>query len=396
MTGADGKAPPTESWTGWRGPRRDGHVAWIPEKLPAKPHVVWSQPLESKGLGGVAATAEHVLVSDREALDSTDTYKCLRASDGKELWAVRNLAVGELDYGNSSRATPLIWKDRVFFFSAFGQLQCAELATGKILWDLDTREKFGAKDERKWGLCSSPLLVDDRLILNPGAEKAALVALDPRTGKVLWQSPGKPASYGSFLGGTFGGIAQVIGWDKDSLGGWEVATGKRLWTFKPERRSDFNVPTPLAVGDNLFVAIENNGAYLFRFKDKGVLDPTSVGHYDRLAPDTHTPTLAGKRIFGVWNGLHVLDVTNKLKPIYTSDDEAFFAYTTLVANENRVLAITLKSELILLDARADQLKRLGQLKLLDDEQGCFSHPAFVGTRMYLRGINSIRCIDLAK
>src|SRR5438105_7474886 len=138
------------------------------------------------------------------------------------------------------------------------------MATGKPVWEIDVKETFAANDERKWGFSSSPLIVEDKLILNPGGEKASLVALDPKSGKVLWKTPGKPASYGNFLAGTFGGVQQVIGWDKDTLGGWEVATGKRLWEWKPETKSVFNVPTPLAWGDKLLVAVESNGTYQFQ------------------------------------------------------------------------------------------------------------------------------------
>ena len=35
-----------------------------------------------------------------------------------------------------------------------------------------------------------------KLIVNPGAKDASLVALEPATGKVVWKCPGKPASYG--------------------------------------------------------------------------------------------------------------------------------------------------------------------------------------------------------
>jgi outer membrane protein assembly factor BamB len=382
-------------WTGWRGPKSDGRVPTLPAKLPQKPTIVWRQPLSGKGLGGIAATKDYVIVSDKEALDTTDVYRCLRADTGKEVWAVRTLAMGDLDYGNSSRATPLIWKELVFFYSAFGSLQCVELDTGKSVWDVDIKETFAANDKRKWGFSTSPLIVDDKLIINPGGEDASLVALEPKTGKVIWKTPGKPASYGNFLAGTFGGVKQVIGWDQDTLGGWNVATGKRLWEFKPKNNSFFNVPTPLAWGDKLAVAIESNGTYLFRFKEKGVLDPEPVARYGDLAPDTHTPVVTAGRVFGVKNGLHCLDLKNDLKRIYLGKDAEFGKYCSVVASEDRVLVSTLRGELILLNAKADEFKVLSRLQVLEEEHGCYAHPAFVGTRVYMRGDACILCVDLS-
>jgi hypothetical protein len=69
----------------------------------------------------------------------------------------------------------------------------------------------------------------DKLIVNPGGDKASLVALDRRTGRVVWAAPGEPAAYASFILGEFGGRRQIVGYDRTSVGGWDVATGERLW-----------------------------------------------------------------------------------------------------------------------------------------------------------------------
>ena len=114
---------PTGERPGWRGAQRNGQAAWLPDRLAAPPNIVWRQPLNEVGLGGVAATGRYVLVSDREAGDTADVFRCLSAETGKELWAVRYAAPGKLDYGNSPRATPLIDGERVFLAGAHGHLQ---------------------------------------------------------------------------------------------------------------------------------------------------------------------------------------------------------------------------------------------------------------------------------
>ncbi len=350
--------------------------------------------MSSKGLGGLAATRSHVFVSERELNDTVDVFRCLSAADGKELWAVRCPAPGELDFGNSPRATPLIHDGLVFFFGAFGHLHCVEIVTGKLLWQMDIRDEFGAEDSRKWGMCSSPLIVDDKLIINPGAKSASLVALVPRTGKVIWKTAGAPASYGSLFAGTFGGVKQVVGYDLDTLGGWDVATGKRLWSLKPPLANDFNVPTPMQSGDLLVVATENNGTRAYRFASGGVIDPQPIAQNTDLSPDSHSPVIVGDRLFGVWYRLYCLDLKNKLTTLWEGQDEAFGSYCSIVASDDRLLITTLQGELLLVDAKADRFKLLGRLKILTDERGAYSHPAFVGTRMYLRGNSSIICLDL--
>jgi outer membrane protein assembly factor BamB len=383
-----------EEWTAWRGPKADGRVPWLPDKLPAKPKIVWEKRLTAKTLGGVAATRDFVLFSDRELNDTADVFYCVDANTGKDVWSHLYPALGNLDYGNAPRATPLVHGDLVFLASAFGHLFCAELKTGKILWEKELREEFKADDVRKWGVCSNPLLVDDKLIVNPGGKDASLVALDPKSGKVLWKSPGKPASYGNFIVGTFGGKRQIVGYDLDSLGGWDIATGKRLWEVVPPRRGDFNVPTPIQVGELLFVTSENNGARLYRFKDNGVIDPTPVALSRQLAPDTHSPVVVGSRVFGIHQRFSCLDLKNELKTLWTSDDAAFEGYGSILASDNRLLVVSLLGDVLLLDAQADKLRELGRWKVFPDDQAGYAHPALVGSRLYLRGNMSIVCIEL--
>jgi outer membrane protein assembly factor BamB len=346
-------------------------------------------------LGGVAATSEHVLVSDRELNDTVDVFRCLKAADGKEAWSHRTPAVGNLDYGNSPRATPLIHDGLVYLFGAFGDLTCVELATGKSKWSINIRDEFDANDERKWGMCASPLIADGKLIVHPGGKDAAIVALDPKTGKAVWKTPGKPAGYGSFIAAKFGGVLQIVGHDMETLGGWDAKTGKRLWTLKPDRGGDFNVPTPIVVGDKLLVTTENNGTRLFAFKSDGTIDPKPVAMNKKLAPDTHTPVMAGDRVFGVWNRLYCLNLKDGLKELYDESNTAFSGYCSVVATDTRVLIVPRSGELILLDATAKEYTELGRLAVFGkEEKGVYAHLALVGTRVYLRGTASITCIDI--
>lgn len=368
----------------------------MPERLAAKPAVVWRHDLSAKSLGGVAATREYVVVSDRELNDTLDVFRCLRADSGREVWAVRYPAVGTLDYGNSPRATPVIRDGLVYLHGAYGNVTCAELATGKVVWDLNTHDEFEPATQPKWGTCSTPLLVGNRLILNPGAKDASLVALDAKTGKVLWKSPGRPAGYGSFIHGRFGGVEQVVGHDAGSLGGWDPETGRRLWRLVPERPGDFNVPTPIAVGDRLFVTTENNGSRLYEFGPGGRIVPKAVAVNRALAPDTHTPVVAAGKVFGVSRRLYCLDLADGLKTRWDAADPAFAVYCSAVTDGRRVLVLSLHGDLVLFDAAAADLDGASRTKVFEGDRGVYSHPAFVGDRAYVRGSSSVVCVDLGR
>lgn len=382
------RPPPAADWPGWRGRNRDARVERLPDTLPDEPIVMWKRPLFNEGLGGVAVADGLVLVGDRDTEDRHDVFHALDAASGERLWTLQYSAEGRLDYGNSPRATPLVDAGRGYVLGAFGHLHCVSLADGRVIWERHLRRDFAATSELVWGVCSSPLIVDGRLIVNPGGPEASVVALDPATGDVLWKTPGAAAAFSSFVVGTFGGRRQVVGFDAESLGAWDVASGMRLWTLAPKVPGDFNVPTPLVLDDGVVAATENNGIW---FVDgRGRRGASSAG----LAPDMHTPVVCGDRIVGIVKGkVHCLSASD-LTAVWTKFDRSLTGHVSLAASAERVLAFTEKGELVLLDPHGDGLKILARLQLLPPGQSTFAHPAVVGHRIFIRGPRRLTCLAL--
>jgi outer membrane protein assembly factor BamB/ABC-type phosphate/phosphonate transport system substrate-binding protein len=378
-------------WPGWRGAGRDAIVAWLPEKLSASPNILWTKPLASLAPAGLAATEQVVIVADRSADDANDVFLCFDAATGFQQWRIEYPAPGNLDYGNGPRATSLVHGGKVYLLGAFGDLRCVNLIDGAVVWKKNIVREYRAKLPT-WGMCASPLVVDGRLIVNPGGAKASLVALDPATGKELWRSPGSPAAYASFIEGRFGGVRQIVGYDSVSLGGWDIKTGKRLWTLVPPQTGDFNVPTPIALGGKLLVSSENNGTRLYEFDAGGTIRQRPVAVQSDLAPDAGTPVAIDGRVFGCRGDLFCLD-TASLKTQWTFSDKAFDDYVSFIAGSGRVLAATVRGELLLLADDGARCRVISRMKVFDGGD-MYSHPALVGDRLYLRGPDRVYCVSL--
>ncbi len=382
------KVVENNTWPGWRGEDRTGRVAFLPDRLPTKP--LWRRSLPSQGLGGVAANDRVVIVSGRDLNDTHDLWRCLDAESGDTLWSFRYAAPGSLDFGQSPRATPLIHGGIAYCYGAFGHLHAINVATGKVVWKRDP--PADAAKDLPWGLCGSPLIAAGKLLYYAGEPNAALIAIDLKTGAVLWQTRGAKPAYCSFNAATLGGVEQIVGYDATTLGGWDVASGKRLWTLKPERPKDFNVPTPIVWDGRIVVSTENNGTRMYGFGVGGVIQAKPLAENADLRPDTHTPVRVGTRLFGIHDGLHCLDLAARLQRIWHFEDDALHEYASALASDNRVLVVTHNCEGLLFDA--DKLALLDRKKLVDDEKSIYAHPAYADGRMYLRTSDAVVCFKL--
>lgn len=385
------------AWPGWRGPTRDGRAAWLPQSLPAQPQIVWRRPLLRPGLGGIAATSSEVLLGDRDISNNLDEWRCYEADTGDLRWTVSYPALGDLDYDNCPRATPLIAGGKAFLLGAFGDLSCVEIATGDVLWQTNLRVEFGADHELIWGCCSSPLLVDGKLIVNPGAADAAWVALDAETGEEVWRTPGDRHAYASPILATLGGVRQIVAYDRTSLLGLDPATGRRLWTLKPPLPGDFNVPTPVVIAGKLLVVTENNGARMYDFESGGKIIQEPIAQQRRLRPDMSTPVVVGNKVYCVWRKLMCLDAQT-LQVDWESRDRALGTFGVTLATGDRLLVVGRGGELLLLDTSANAYQAVSRLPLTSDPAATtaelYAQPALVGTRLYVRNNDALLCVNL--
>jgi len=185
------------------------------------------------------------------------------------------------------------------------------------------------------------------------------------------------------------------------LGGWHPETGQRLWKLMPEWDGDFNVPTPIVVGDlckRLLVSTENNGTRLYQFDQQGRIDPKPVARNDDLAPDTSTPVVLDGMVFGNFGALVCLDLDDGLSTLWEADDEPLIDYCSFIAGNGRVLVTTQSGRLYLLRATKKGFDPVSTLDLFQDvpstDRDVWSHPALVKNRLYVRNLRGVYCFLL--
>lgn len=402
-------------WRDYRGTNRDALVAALPRSLDGM-RTLWTAPLTGRGLGGVAVTERWVLATDRVEESRTDFLKMFDMRTGALRFSgdlVEPAALHHsknLDYGNSIRTTPLVHEGTVYLLDAFGalfrwtipdpdaipQTECIKGISTALL--LDNFELV------TWGLASTPLLASSsdgqaRLIINTCSDTHTLLALDLESFTTHWQGAGNSTGYASCITGTFGGRRQIIGYDSHSLGGWDLDTGQRLWTVRPEVKGDFNVPTPLALDNNrLLVVTESNGMRIYAFDEQGVLHNHPVAINEDVATDTVTPVAVAGKAYCTSDGvLYQLDTNDDLNVTWSMPDKAFGGHVSLIADRQgqRLLITTYAGELLLFDIASRQPTLISRRHAFAPNlrEEVYSHPSFVDNRLYVRGLHSLKCFE---
>ncbi len=281
----------------------------------------------------------------------------------------------------------------MFLLGAFGHLHCLDLASGRLLWASHLPIEFDATLP-PWGYSSSPLLVGGRLIVQPGGAEASIVALDPATGDVVWERPGAKAAYAGLIAANVGGVTQIIGCDEEGFGGWDAASGLRLWKLPPENPGDFLVPTPLMSGGRLLLTGENNGTRVHAFDPAGRIVPAPLARDEVLAPDAHTPVAVGARIVGLAQKFCCLDAAT-LGVLWSVHEPDMGSYASMITDGKRlVLTLSERGVLFLHDVSRAAPVELGRLRVCAPGLHVLSHPALVGRSLYLRLGDRVARLDL--
>jgi outer membrane protein assembly factor BamB len=320
----------------------------------------------------------------------------LDAVKGTELWAKEIGPFYKNQFGNGPRSTPTIDGPRVYAQSVSGPLVCLQADSGKILWTLDLLKEFNAKN-LKWGLSASPLVDGDNVYALPGAPGASTIAVDKKSGKVIWKSGDDLAAYATPVTVVVDGKKQLVVFSAASLVGLAADSGKELWRIPWVTEFGVNICTPLVLGDLMFVASgEHVGSTLFQFKDgKPVVVWESKGKKDQVmttywANAVHQDGyLYG--ISGEFDGRLDLNCV-ELKTGKLMWSQKNFGKAAITLADNHLWIATKAGDLALVHANPKGYLEDARVEgFLGDNR---TVPTIANGRMYVRDLKHLYCLDI--
>jgi outer membrane protein assembly factor BamB len=237
--------------------RSDGGVAatpagTMPEQLDSPDVLRWRIPLTSGHSTPIVCNGRIFITTYNTATRELATL-ALAADTGSTLWKqiapVATIEEFNHETGSAAQATPAYDGERLYvFFGSYG-LICYDLE-GKKLWE----HRMGPFQD-EYGSGSSPVLIDDKVVVQQDHDaKSFLMALESKSGKVLWKSerPNAVRSYSTPAVWTRDGRKELVVAGAVELAGYDPADGKRLWwTYGLAR---IVIPTPVPSGDTVYMA----------------------------------------------------------------------------------------------------------------------------------------------
>lgn len=393
-------------WPQWRGPQRDGisRESGLLKEWPKEgPKLLWQAKNIGAGYSTPAVVGERLYLLSNEGLDN-EFVQALSAQDGRRLWQTRLGKVGNPNQQPkfpAARSTPTVDGELLYALGSDGDLACVEVATGKVRWQKSLRSDFGGKPGT-WAYSESPLVDGDTVLCTPGGAEATLVALNKKTGEVLWKSAlpgGDEAAYASALVVEAAGVKQYVQMLQQGLAGVEAKTGKFLWRYdKTVSRFKANIPTPVVRDNLIYSAGAGTGGGLVRLKaNDNVVEAEQVYFSPKLPAAIGGAVLLGDHLYGTGNqGMQCVEfATGAVKW-----DHAALGAASLCLAGDRLYLHGENGEVALVEPSPDGYREKGrftppdQPKRSQPMEKAWVYPVVANGRLYLRDHHMLWCYDI--
>lgn len=403
--GAQPPAPQGE-WPQWRGPNRDGislETGLLKSWPEGGPKLLWRVEGMGRGYSGVVVSQGRVYtLGDLRTQDGERQFLiCVDLATQKRLWTT---PLGPAYGDGGPRCTPTVAGGRVYAMGPEGDLLCADARTGAAIWRKHMQRDFGGRMMSGWAYSESPLVDGDVVVVTPGGRDSLLVALNARTGDILWKTPtpafgsqgSDGAGYSSAVIANAGGVKQYVQLVGRGLVGVNARDGRPLWTYSRMANGTANISTPIVAGDLIFASTAYGaGAALVRIsateaKEVSFLSSSEFqNHHGGMV-------LVNGYIYGGHgqNAGHPTCIELQSGRVVWKERGPGGGSAAVLFAEGNLYFRYEDGTVALLEASPNGLRVKGQFKTPPMPGPAWAHPAIAGGRLYIRHDDALFCYDI--
>jgi len=396
---------PAADYAQWRGPHRDGHspdTGLLQEWPKDGPALLWQVTDVGAGYSTPSVAGDRIYLISTDG--SEESVLALAVKDGSRVWDAKLGKVGHPEQNPSypgSRSTPTVDSGMVFALGSAGDLVCFETAKGKEVWRKQLRTDFEGQ-YGEWAYAESPLVDGDQLICTPGGTNATVVALNKRTGDLIWKCSvpkGTAAGYSSAVVTDISGVKQYVQFLASGVMGLDAGTGRLLWRFKKTGlKSPAVIMTPL-VSDGMVYsgAFRATAALIKPVLKNGDFTVDELYSGGKLPITQGGVVKVGDYFYGGGGGgQSMLCVDFKTGEIQW--EERAFGPCSLLVADNRIYVHGDSGEVGLVELDANRYREKGRFTPPNPpdrgQAKAWAYPVVANGRLYIRDQNSLWCYDV--
>ncbi len=398
-------APPSlhaDDWPQWRGPDRTGvskETGLLKQWPEGGPKLAWKATGLGIGYPSPAVVGGKVYILGTKGDD--EYVLCLDAKSGDKVWDRKIGLVGENTGPQypGPRSTPTVEKDILWALGSDGDLVCLHTGDGSEVWHKHLVKEFKG-NRGTWAYCESPLVDGDRLICTPGGTEATFLALNKRTGGVIWKTAiqygGNQAGYASMIAVDFAGHKLYVQFLGSGITAIDAKEGTFLWRYNGNV-GGISANTPIWYDGCIFTSTSGlsgaGGDALLKLTDKQGKLGYQETYLVRTLDCFHGGVVnIGDYIYGTGKvGLVCLDIkTGKKKWADRSIGQG-----SVIAADGRLYVRGNSGEVALVEINPAKYVEHGTFNQpFRSKYNAFAHPVVSGGRLFLRDADKLLCFDV--
>jgi outer membrane protein assembly factor BamB len=390
-------------WPQWRGPNRDGHSKenrLLREWPTGGPKLLWQVTNIGSGFSTPSISGGRIFLTGNEGM-TNEFALALSAKDGRRLWSAPLGKVGHPEQDPKypgARSTPTVDGDLVYALGSDGDLVCVEISNARERWRKNLRTDFAGK-HGEWAYAESPLIDVDALICTPGGSNATMVALDKKTGAVIWKCAmpeADDAAYASAVIAELGGLKQYVQFLAKGLAGVDAKTGRLLWRYaRSAKGSPAVVMTPLVSDGYVYSGAFRAGSALVKpMKKEDAFIVEEIYFNNKLPFGLGSVVKMGDHIYGTGNQSFMC-VELKTGTIKWEERSAGLS---LLAVDGLMFAHFANGDVGLLEPGPDSFGQKARFtppkRPNAANENALELPALADGRLYIHEQNSLWCYDV--
>jgi outer membrane protein assembly factor BamB len=391
----DGKT----EWSQYRGPNRDG-VAISNISIKAwpngsQPFQVWKKSI-GEGFSGISIAGEQLITAFAE--DNNEFLGGFEKTTGREAWRI---ALGKMfveEMGNGPRSTPTIDGDFTYILDSYGGLYCVNIKSGEQIWKVSLTDKFEIMRPLR-GFSTSPLILDETLIIHGGGKNSAFIGLDKATGKTIWQTGESIAGHSSPFTAVISNVEQsvfTISRIVEKNGERQIldetvslsSNGKILWRG-PSLPQIIAMPVFVPPNKVFISSSVENGCLLIQVLSDGKIE--TVWHNKEMRNHFNSSVYYKDHIYGFSSStLKCLEAETAHRKWSTRG----FGKGSLIIVDEKLLVLSDRGKLAMIEATPKGYNEFAQAQVIEGKS--WTSPTFSDGKIYLRNQKEMACYDLTK